>query len=639
MLPSRQRKRRNRRRRRRTLVIHDLGKDKKQGQEERWKNAITIPLSVADVMDSPSVTTTTTTTTTTEKQLPMLQVVGLEPNRNPDTGTVFGRIIKHDDNDNDNDNDDEEEEEVEEEGKEQQEQAKYSMMTPCLEVWPIVEEIVKQYETKNKRFGPSNNIASIQQRAEELLQLGAVWILNPWSSPLSSLSSPGRGQRKKPTKAPTWQRLSLCPTRNPEQPPQPPQQHDRRLEWKMTKHSILRIHCRPKRFFFQMKKNKHWKVSNAIVYLDDDWGICILNKPCGLPSHATVDNGVENILYCISIIHHHQYYDYATLPQRLDTETSGLLVVATKPQFATYCSKLLQTKSSMSSVPSFKGEAKADAQETKEEQGQSHRDGSSLQDDNTMVTNKKPGIASHVTSSSSSSGILKRYRCLVMAPTTILSSRERLPNDRENSLLPSPSRLKALESTIVTHYVDANSSAPKRFVPSIPAVDSSDDDDKSSKWLVCRLRILRIEDPFPFEAFETNWATARHDKTAQSSPNTSSSSPYCVSDVTIELLTGRTHQIRGQLAALGYPIVGDVLYNPKYRPKHGRHDLTGTSTTMMALQCCSLEIPKPEEQEQEHERGSKTKKKKKAKLPGWVPSSSQTIRCHLNDSWWARYCR
>ncbi|CAN0508700.1 unnamed protein product, partial [Scytosiphon promiscuus] len=31
-------------------------------------------------------------------------------------------------------------------------------------------------------------------------------------------------------------------------------------------------------------------------------------------------------------------------------------------------------------------------------------------------------------------------------------------------------------------------------------------------------------------------------------------------EVQVELLTGRTHQIRGQLAAEGCPIYGDLLY-------------------------------------------------------------------------------
>jgi 23S rRNA pseudouridine1911/1915/1917 synthase len=35
----------------------------------------------------------------------------------------------------------------------------------------------------------------------------------------------------------------------------------------------------------------------------------------------------------------------------------------------------------------------------------------------------------------------------------------------------------------------------------------------------------------------------------------------------IELLTGRRHQIRAQLAGLGHPILGDRLYGSEYDPR------------------------------------------------------------------------
>ncbi len=59
-------------------------------------------------------------------------------------------------------------------------------------------------------------------------------------------------------------------------------------------------------------------------------------------------------------------------------------------------------------------------------------------------------------------------------------------------------------------------------------------------------------------------------------------------EVEIELLTGRTHQIRGQLAAMGFPLCNDQMY--------GGSQITtdrGYHSDFLCLQCCELSFRDP----------------------------------------------
>ncbi len=80
----------------------------------------------------------------------------------------------------------------------------------------------------------------------------------------------------------------------------------------------------------------------------------------------------------------------------------------------------------------------------------------------------------------------------------------------------------------LTHYMEPSPKAPKNV--SRLAVPG---------WPACRLRILDSE---------------YH-------------SALGVTDLVIELQTGRTHQIRSQLSSEGFPIIGDVMYGAKVENK------------------------------------------------------------------------
>lgn len=76
--------------------------------------------------------------------------------------------------------------------------------------------------------------------------------------------------------------------------------------------------------------------------------------------------------------------------------------------------------------------------------------------------------------------------------------------------------------------------------------------------------------------------------------------PQCtgVIEVEIELMTGRSHQIRGQLSALGFPLCGDAMYGGFMRdqPESLRegHQDGFMDSEMLALQCCELQFLDPD---------------------------------------------
>ena len=80
----------------------------------------------------------------------------------------------------------------------------------------------------------------------------------------------------------------------------------------------LRIHTDPR--FYPEADRIDW--NDRIVERTEEF--VILNKPSGVPSHSTSDNGVQNCLYAMKL----HLGVTCWLPHRLDTDTSGILVAA-----------------------------------------------------------------------------------------------------------------------------------------------------------------------------------------------------------------------------------------------------------------------------------------------------------------------
>jgi 23S rRNA pseudouridine1911/1915/1917 synthase len=82
----------------------------------------------------------------------------------------------------------------------------------------------------------------------------------------------------------------------------------------------LRVHGMPKRYA------RPQGLAQRILWQDDD--LLVVDKPPGIPCHATVDNGVENLLTWLSEIVGTRTY----ITHRLDIPTSGCLAVAKNPE-------------------------------------------------------------------------------------------------------------------------------------------------------------------------------------------------------------------------------------------------------------------------------------------------------------------
>ena len=191
----------------------------------------------------------------------------------------------------------------------------------------------------------------------ELLALGSIWYL-------SVTAAPPNIDRFDPSNGIKPRRLSVG-------------------DWNMTlqQGDYLRIHFDPRRFCETNKFDWACDVGSTedakpgvIVARDDEMGYIIIDKPPNIPVHARVDNVLENVASSVGKMlwsekkgeyalktstdvltrqkdlgrskqkQKMEQLIYVATPQRLDQNTTGLLVVATKKSFAAYFAKLLRTK-------------------------------------------------------------------------------------------------------------------------------------------------------------------------------------------------------------------------------------------------------------------------------------------------------
>jgi len=258
----------------------------------------------------------------------------------------------------------------------------------------------------------------------------------------------------------------------------------------------------------------------------------------------------------------------------------------------------------------------------------------------------------------------KRYRCLVCLGSSMGSSSNSSSNSSSmglsSSLGNSPTfhhdlilkeQMERLESyvndrTIVRHYLAPSVRAPKIFVYEPPKSEiKQEDEDKStsssssssSSWPECLLRITKVGKPIKLvNHSKGEWMARSLWHTTGTMPD----SCIGVTELEIELLTGRTHQIRGQLSLEGFPLVGDAMYGGAIPSEsdesmvEGEHNLAleGTNgylpSERLALQCCELRFLDPDV------KLNTGKKKRKEKDATFLVPSKRWNTFHLNNAWW-----
>ena len=93
--------------------------------------------------------------------------------------------------------------------------------------------------------------------------------------------------------------------------------------------TYLRLHSQPRRY--QQPVN----LAAQILHENEHW--IVLDKPPGVPCHATVDNGIENLISWMGTIRGAPFF----ITHRLDLPTSGCLVLAKNPEGASRFNKLM----------------------------------------------------------------------------------------------------------------------------------------------------------------------------------------------------------------------------------------------------------------------------------------------------------
>ena len=396
----------------------------------------------------------------------------------------------------------------------------------------------------------------------------------------------------------------------------------------------IRIHANPCRFPVDKWLQTVSKIEDLIVSDEaDSIGMVIVNKCGGIPSHPTVDNVSENVLSVVKNTMKKQHISdgddksLSTVPYRLDIDTSGLQIVCSA-MFASYYGKLLEAKSK-------KGQPT-------DHNKQNHHHHQNVPSDYTSIVHFR-----------------KLYRCLVCifehSDGTEINSGTDVELSGATDYQTEYEKLRTLRvnETVVTHYIKKDDrSARKTCVDTVPLEDEETQSSTTpNSWLNCRLKIAGVgpltmlsKDSTNVEPFCSNTKDEQPDLVATLWEDEKYKPQHCthIVELEVELLTGRTHQIRAQLGAMGHPIVGDSLYGGTFKSLDSHRQRRFNS---LALQCCGVDFPRPIISCQRPQTNRKMKrnndpnpKRKDKNRTVLVPSDDEILKYRLHDAWWTKVC-
>ncbi len=307
-----------------------------------------------------------------------------------------------------------------------------------------------------------------------------------------------------------------------------------------------------------------------------------------MPCHSTISNHAEDVMSMFAAALKQRQsgnisdHPFLSLPLRLEPEMHGLIVAATKKEFCAFMTKQLESTYAHEGL-----QQKQSPESVHDESGKM----------SLPITSTKAGV-------------FKTYRCLVCIKD---------PDDID--------RIENMVNRTIEHYVDVRSPTPKTFVRNKPKASSHE-------WHHCLMKITNVgsqSSNFRAACVKSKYSDSNDYSLAHRlwGPNMEHPAEdlgvQYVMQIDVQLLTKSPHQIRGQLASLGLPIVGDAPYGGgTCEMRMHRH-----VWRRMAVQLCHLEFSLPKWDEETEPSGEKNRV--------LVKADEKKCVFHLNTAWWSEY--